>query len=136
MILKQPTSIEECIYFTNRSINEGKVKAWVFRITCPQCQKALLSKPKEKGKIKLRSDEYICPECGYSIKIQDIEDKLIVNIQYTCPYCKHQGETQIPFKRKKIQIFDEEEQKKKTIDSLRFQCENCKKNIDITKKMK
>lgn len=138
MTLKQPTSMGECIYFTRRTIGNGKVKAWVFKNECPKCKKGLMGKPKDPktGKSKIRATTYECPECHYTIEQKEYEETLTANIEYICPHCNHEGEIQIPFKRKKVQIFDEESQKKKAADSLRFQCEKCKKNIDITKKMK
>lgn len=136
-ILKEPESMEGCIYYTFRGVGEGEVKAWVFRQKCPKCGKGLMSKPKdEKGKVKTRAEEYVCSECGYTIAEDEYEKGLIANIKYTCPYCKFVGETTIPFHRKKVQILDEEEQKKKLVEVLRFQCGKCGKNIDITKKMK
>ena len=139
MALIEPKSMDECVYFTNRILNErGKVKAWVFREKCKNCGKALMGKPRDPktGKISIRSKEYKCPECNYTLEEKVYEDSLTANIKYTCPYCNHEGEIQIPFIRKKVQIVNEAETKKKTIESLRFQCQNCNKNIDITKKMK
>lgn len=140
MTLKHPTSMEECVYFTRRTIAKakGKIKAWVFKQLCPKCKKALMQKPRDPKtrKPKIKSKEYICPKCGFKLEKKQYEESLICNIEYICPHCSFSGETRIPFKRKKIQIFDEEEQKKKTVDSLRFQCQKCKKNIDITKKIK
>ena len=96
-----------------------------------------MGKPKdEKGKVKMRAKEYICPECSYKVDEEEYEKDLIANIKYICPYCKFNGETQISFHRKKVQIFYEEGQKKKTVEVLRFKCGKCNKDIDITKKMK
>ena len=39
-------------------------------------------------------------------------------------------------KRKKVQRFNEEKQKKETVDALIFDCSECKKRIEVTKKMK
>ncbi len=138
MTLKQPTSINECVYFTNRTIGNGKVKAWVFKEICPNCKKGMMGKPVDPktGKPQIRTKEYVCKECNFTMPEEEYEDTLTINTQYICPYCDFQGEKQVPFIRKKIQVFDEEEQKKKTIEAARFQCEKCGKNIDITKKMK
>lgn len=138
MLLKEPASMDECVYFTNRIIGNGKIKAWVFREKCPKCSKGVMGKPKDKktGKAKIRAEEYTCPDCGHTVNKQEYEDTLTANIKYTCPHCNHQGETQQSFKRKKIQRIDEETGKKQSIDAIRFQCEKCKNNIDITKKMK
>ncbi len=138
MTLLEPKSMDECVYFTNRILDKGKARAWVFKEKCPECGKSLMGKPKDPktGKTKIRAKEYKCPECGYTVEEQSYEDSLTANIQYTCQYCSHQGEIQIPFKRKKVQILDEAGLKKKTAESLRFQCQKCEKNIDITHKMK
>ena len=138
MTLKQPVSADECVYFTNRTIGNGKIKAWVFRNTCPKCNKGLMGKPKnpKTGKPRIRSNEYVCPECNYTAAQQEYEETLTANIEYVCQHCSYSGEIQISFKRKKIQIFDEESGKKFTVEGLRFQCEKCGKNIDVTKKMK
>jgi len=136
-ILKQPESTEECIYYTFRGIGEGEAKAWVLKQKCPKCSKALMGKPKdEKGKVKIRAKEYVCPECSYTVEKDEYEKGLTVNIIYTCPHCKFESETAIPFHRKKVQILDEESGKKKAVEVLRFQCGKCGKDIDITKKMK
>ncbi len=134
--MNEPTSIQECIYFTTRSIGTGKIKAWVFKEKCPKCGKGLMGKPEEKGKIKIRAKEYICKECGYCIDKDEYEPTLTVNIKYTCPYCSYAGEISIPFRRKKISHLNEETDKKQSIETIRFQCEKCGKDIDITKKMK
>mgnify|MGYP001561542225 FL=1 len=138
MSLKEPESMDECIYFTNRTIGEGKIKAWVFKEKCPKCGKGLMGKPKDQktGKIKIRAEEYVCPDCSYKVEKGEYEDSLTVNIKYTCPNCSHNGESKQSSKRKKIQRIDEETGKKQSIDAVRFQCEKCKNNIDITKKMK
>lgn len=138
MTLQQLTSMEECVYFTNRSIGSGKVKAWVLKQKCPKCQKGIMGKPKDPktGKSKIRATEYVCPECNYTAEKQEYEDTLTVSIQYTCPYCSNQSEAQAPFKRKKVQLLNEETGKKSAVDVIRFQCGKCGKNIDITKKMK
>jgi len=36
MTLKRPESMEECVYFTNRVIGDGRAMAWVFRKECPK----------------------------------------------------------------------------------------------------
>lgn len=131
--------MDECVYYTFRGIGEkGEAKAWVFRKECPKCGKGLMGKPKDEktGKPKIRAKEYVCPECGHTAEKVEYEESLTVNIKYICPHCEHEGETQVPFKRRKVQIFDEESGKKKAVEVLRFSCEKCEKNVDITKKMK
>lgn len=144
-MLKEPQSVDECVYFTNRTLGEGKIKCWVFRENCPKCSQGLMGKPRDPktGKPKIRSDLYECPSCKYSVPLKEYEDTLTASIKYTCPHCKNEGETQIPFKRKKVKAVsgfyssDEAgEEKKVTMDALRFQCSKCKKDIDISRKMK
>ncbi|MEW6063204.1 MAG: hypothetical protein AB1571_02425 [Nanoarchaeota archaeon] len=135
-MIKEPESMDECIYFTNRTTRDGSVKCWVFKEKCLKCGNGLMSKPVEKGKVKIRAKEYLCPECKYTVPAKEYEESLTANIKYKCPYCRYEGETQIPFKRKKVQIHDEEEQKKKKIDALKFQCAKCGKDIYITKKLR
>ncbi len=48
MQLKKPDSMEECLYFTNRSIGNGNAIAWVYRKECPKCKKGRLGKPIKK----------------------------------------------------------------------------------------
>lgn len=121
-----PNSMDECIYFTNRSIGSGKAIAWARRIDCQKCKKAKMGKPVEKGKIKVRAKNYICPKCNYSVEKQQYEDSLTANIHYVCPSCSFSGYAQIPFKRKMVQ----------GISTLQSSCEKCNTKIDITKKMK
>jgi predicted RNA-binding Zn-ribbon protein involved in translation (DUF1610 family) len=127
MTLQEPKSIDECVYFTNRTIGKGKAMAWVFRQKCPKCGKALMGKPRDsKGHVKIRAKEYSCPACGYTVDKQEYEETLVADVRYTCPSCGHQGEAEVPFKRKKIE----------GVDTLRVQCAKCSSTIDITKKMK
>ncbi len=126
MALTLPESMDELIYWTTRKIGDGQAKAWVYKEDCPECGKAKMGKPVEKGKVKIRAKYYICPECGHTVDKPEYEETLTANIIYTCPHCKHKGEVQIPYKRKKFQ----------KVDSLVFQCENCNEKIPITKKMK
>ncbi len=127
MALKLPDSMEELVYWTSRAIGEGKVKAWAPREKCPECGKALMGKPRDqKGSVKIRASYYECPECHHKVEKAEYEETLTVSIIYTCPKCKFQGETQIPYKRKKFL----------KVESLVFECEKCKEKIPITKKMK
>ena len=137
-MLKEPESVDECVYFTRRTMGEGKAMAWVFKEKCPKCKKAMMGKPKDEktGGIKIRAKEYVCPECKYTVEKGEYEDTLTVNVKYTCPHCKHDGEIQVPFKRKKVVMFDEETQKKRSVDAIKFQCQKCGKDILVTKKLK
>ncbi len=127
MALKHPTNTDDCVYFTRRSVDDGRIMAWVLRNPCPKCGKSLMGKPKDKsGKVLIRAKEYVCPSCGYKAEKQAYEDTLTANIEYTCHSCNYSGELQIPFRRKKVQ----------GVDTLRFQCQKCRANIDVTKKMR
>lgn len=126
-MLELPESMEECVYFTRRSIGDGSLICWVLREKCAKCGKALMGKPrKPDGSVAIRAKEYVCPECSNTVEKQEYEDGLTANIIYTCPNCKNKGEAQIPFKRKKVG----------GVDTLRFNCSKCNEIIDITKKMK
>jgi predicted RNA-binding Zn-ribbon protein involved in translation (DUF1610 family) len=127
--MKEPESMDELVYFTNRTLGEdnaGTVRAWVFKQKCPKCGKALMGKPVEKGKVKIRAKEYKCPACGYTAEKQAYEETLTCSVQYTCPKCKKKGEMEVPYKRRPIE----------GIPTIRVQCQFCKQNIDITKKMR
>ena len=127
-MLKEPASAEECVYFTNRSLGEkGEVMCWVFRKTCPKCNKTVMGKPKDKkGKVSIRAKEYVCPNCGYKEEKKQYEESLTASIRYACPKCSHKDETQLPFRRKKIE----------GVDALVFSCQKCQERILVTKKMK
>src|SRR3989338_522541 len=127
MALKQSQSAEECVYFTNRTIDNGKARVWVFKKECPKCHKAVMGKPRDKtGKVMIRAKEYVCPNCGYKEDKKTYEESLTANIEYKCPHCGYEGEIQVPFKRKKVE----------GVDTLQFLCQNCSGKINVTKKIK
>lgn len=128
MSLQLPESMEELVYWTSRSMGEGKIKAWVYREDCPECGKVKMSKPlnEKTGKPKIRAKYYECPECHHKADKQEYEETLTANIIYTCPHCKHSSDIQVPFIRKKY----------KGVVAILFQCENCNEKIPVTKKMK
>lgn len=137
-MIVEPENMEELVYFTKRQIGDGKTKAWVYRREGPKCNKALMGKPVDKktGKPKIRANEYVCPECSYTVDKEEYEDTLTCEIKYKCPKCKHEGELEEPFKWKNTKVFDVEEQKDKAAKAIKFKCENCEEVIAITKKMK
>ena len=47
--------MDECFYFTNRTLEDGKGKAtaWVLKPECPKCKKGPMGKPVVKGKVKI-----------------------------------------------------------------------------------
>ena len=125
-MLKKPETMEECVYFTQRTIGSGEAMVWVCRKECPKC-KAIMGKPRDKkGKVLTRAKVYACPKCGFSEDKKVYEESLTANIEYTCPSCKFFGELQVPFRRKNIN----------GAETLRFQCQKCSADIDVTKKMK
>ena len=126
MGLRLPESMEEVVYFTNRVVNKGAIKAWAYRLECPECKKGKMGKPVEKGKVKSRSDYYICPECSYREDKKDHESKLTLSVIYTCPHCDQKGEIETPFIRKTFE----------GVKAVVFECGSCGKKIGVTKKMK
>ena len=126
MAITEPESMDECIYFTRRTEGDkGHIMAWAHKKKCPKCG-ALMGKPVEKGKVKIRAKEYVCGECGYTEDKKEHEESLTVCVKYTCPHCENKGEAEIPFKRKSFQ----------GVQAFVFQCEKCNEKIGITKKMK
>lgn len=135
--MREPSSMDECVYFTRRAVGSGFVSAWVFREKCPKCQKEVMGKPRDKsGKVKVRAQDYVCPSCNYTVAKEEYEDSLTCFAKYVCPSCKSEGEAEVPFNRKKVRRVDEVSGKKEMVDVVRFECSKCKANIDVTKKMK
>jgi len=127
MALKKPNSMDECIYFTNRSIGDGYAVAWVYRKECPKCKKPTIGKPiKKNGKADKKSDYYECKICKHQELNEEVEKSLKLEVQYKCPYCGNESETTIEHKRK---VFE-------GVPSHVFECSKCNKKIGITKKMK
>lgn len=127
MALKEPGSMDECFYFTRRTMGEkGKAVAWVYRRECPKCGKAKMGKPAEGGKVKVRAKEYVCPACGYTVSKEEYEPTLTMEIKYVCPYCGNAGEATTQYSKKTFE----------GVPSYVFACGKCGKKIGITKKMK
>ena len=81
MTLKEPESMDGCVYFTNRILtNDGYIKTWVLKELCPKCNKSLMSKPKDPktGRPKIRAVEYFCNKCSHSEEKKAHEDSLKV----------------------------------------------------------
>ena len=136
-MVNEPKSMDDCLYFTRRSLGEkGFVKAWTLKQDCPKCGKDKMGKPVVKGKVKIRAKEYVCPACGYTVEKEAYEETLTCEAKFECPSCGKSGEGSIPFIRKRIQRKDEKTGKKKAVEVLRFTCSQCNENIDVSKKMK
>lgn len=120
--------MDECVYFTRRAVDGGKVMAWVFRQPCPKCEKGVMGKPLDEktGRARIRANEYVCPECKYTVEKEEHEDTLTCCIKYTCQSCKHEGETEVPYKRKSWQ----------GVKAIVYTCDGCKAKWGVTKKMK
>lgn len=119
--------MDELVYFTRRTLEpQGRITAWTKKKECPQCKKALMGKPVEKGKVKIRATVYVCPECGYEEPKAQHEPTLTLSAIYTCPDCGKEGESTAPYKRKTFQ----------GVPSFVVECEHCGVNIPLTKKMK
>ena len=126
MALQQPKSMDELVYYTSRDLGKGDVRMWVFRKQCPKCG-TQMAKPKDsRGKVRVRTKEYVCSKCGHKEENKAYEDSLLANVEYTCPQCSNRSETQVPFKRKLIE----------GVPTIRITCGKCGSNIDVTKKMK
>ena len=127
MALKKTAGMDECIYFTNRTIGPGSAIAWVLRKECPKCKKDVLIKPSTKsGKPDKKSPIYVCKSCRYEEKNEDVENDLILNVEYRCPHCGSEGETTSEYKRN---VFE-------GIPSYVFECQKCHKKVGLTKKLK
>lgn len=128
MAFELPNSMDECLYFTRRTLdNDGKITAWVEKKICPECKKVKMGKPLDKktGRPKIRAKEYVCPGCGFQEEKQEHEDSCEAKIIYTCPHCKNEGEVVVPYKRKSFE----------GVKAIIFECQKCGKKIGITKKM-
>ncbi|MFH1642779.1 MAG: hypothetical protein ABIC04_07840 [Nanoarchaeota archaeon] len=126
--MKEPSSMDECLYFTNRTLGDtGKAMAWIIRPECGQCKKGRIGKPiKKNGKVDKKADYFECPECKARMPKEEAENILKVEVKYTCPECGNAGETTTESKRKSF----------KGVPAYIFECGKCGVKIGITKKMK
>ncbi len=134
MTLQMPETPDECLYFTRRTLGEeGSAIAWTYKVDCPECGKAKMGKPVDPktGKVKIRSKEYVCPECGHTEEKVAHEEKCMVEVIYVCPHCGNEGEATTPMKRKNFTL-----ENGKKAKAYIFECGKCGKGIGITKKMK
>jgi len=137
-MVKEPSSMDDVVYFSRRKINGQLLKAWVYRGACPKCKKGIMGKLRDPktGKVKMRAKEYQCPDCHFIIEKEAYESSLTCEIAYTCPHCEKEGEGTAPFVWKKVGVLNEETGKRKSVAMIRFTCPSCQKGIDVTKKMK
>jgi len=128
MEIKKPNSMEECLYFTNRSLkNDGYAVAWVYRPLCEKCKESRLGKPiKKNGKPDKKAPHYECPKCKHQISNEEIESSLRVEIEYKCTDCGNEGLTTTEYMRKTFE----------GVPAFVFTCEKCNAKMGITKKMK
>ncbi|HLD87292.1 MAG TPA: hypothetical protein VJB12_04465 [Candidatus Nanoarchaeia archaeon] len=127
MALQKPQSMDECFYFSNRVLGDGKVMAWAMRPLCTKCGKGLLGKPiKKNGKPDKKAPGYECPLCKHPETDESLSTSMMVSVEYICPKCRHSGETTTPYKRVKFQ----------GVAAFVFQCQKCNEKIPITKKLK
>lgn len=126
--MKMPDSMDECFYFTNRKVDNGKVIAWVRKPDCPKCKKAKMGKPVDDktGGVKIRAKEYVCPACKYTVSKEEFEPTCTMEIIYTCPKCGNKGESTTPYARKSFM----------GVKAYLFTCQKCGEKIPITKKLK
>ena len=86
-----------------------------------------MNKPKKKGgKVDKKADHYVCYSCGYEETNEEVENSLVLNVEYKCPYCGNEGEITSEYKKK---IFY-------GVLSYVFECQKCHDKIGLTKKMK
>ena len=127
MTLEEPKSMDECLYFTNRTMDSGKAMAWVLRPLCERCNEGRFGKPiKKNGKPDKKAEYFECPKCKAQMTNEEAEEKLKVSIKYTCPHCGKDGEGQTEYKLKTYQ----------GVKSYVVPCDKCGEKIAITKKMK
>lgn len=126
MALIIPKSMDECLYFSNRTVGDAEIMAWVYRKECTKCHNARMGKPVKKGKVKTKAAYYECPNCHYQEEKIVHESSLKLEAKYTCPHCGKEGESTGEYKRKNYQ----------GVSSYLVVCEHCHKPIPITKKLK
>ena len=83
MTLEEPKSMDDCLYFTNRTIGGGKTMAWVLRPLCEKCNEGRFGKPiKKNGKPDKKAEYFECPKCKAQMTNEEAEETL-KNIQYS-----------------------------------------------------
>ena len=101
--------------------------AWVFKKECPKCKNGVMGKPQKKwGKVDKKAGYYVCYSCSYQESNEQLENNLVLNVEYKCTNCGNEGETTTEYKRKTFE----------GVPSYVFECQKCGKKIGVTKKMK
>lgn len=129
MAVQLPSSMSECLYFTNRTLSgkhEGSILAWVYRKPCPKCKQGSMGKPVEKGKVKTRAAVYVCPSCDYTEEKIAHEESLTLEAKYRCSNCGKEGQSSAPYKRKNYL----------GVQAYVIDCQHCDNKIPLTKKLK
>ena len=128
MALKIPDSMDECLYFTNRSLeNEGRAIAWVYRPLCPKCGKGRMGKPiNKRGKPDKKAPIFECPQCHHQLPNEEVDKIVQVEVDYKCPKCGNESQAATEYKRKSFQ----------GVPAFVFECGKCSEKIGITKKLK
>lgn len=85
-----------------------------------------MGKPVDKGSIKIRAKEYVCPNCKYTEGKEEHESTLKLEVQYTCPTCGKEGYSTGEYQRKSYH----------GVPSYLVACVHCKATIPLTKKLK
>lgn len=85
-----------------------------------------MGKPVVKGEVKIKAQEYVCPGCGYTEPKEEHEAGLKLEVHYTCPECRKEGESTGEYKRKRY----------KGVPSYIVLCQHCQAKIALTRKLK
>jgi hypothetical protein len=127
-MIKEPENMDDLLFFTNRRSDNGAIKAWAHRPLCPKCKKGKMGKPvnEKTGKVAKKAEVYACHACHYEMPGSEAEKIAVVDVLFTCPFCRKSGEAKTSYERKLWQ----------GVPAYVFECTFCKQKIGITKKMK
>ena len=77
----KPKGVDDCVYFTNRTFDNGRVLAWVLKKECKKCKSGFMIKPLKKGKPDKKSLFYVCANCNNQEENSKVEADLILNVE-------------------------------------------------------